>query len=139
MTDTVDEDTTTGKKKVGTSKKYKENPQFVAFVKELELQRARGYTIHPKIEKLKTILIQHFASRLTEEGPGDDTKIMVFSSYREVVDDIVTELNNDRPLIRATHFIGQGMDKQGKKGLSQKEQLAVSTVKFWLSSVCSLG
>ncbi len=78
MTDTVDEDTTTGKKKVSSSKKYKENPQFCAFVKELELQRARGYSIHPKIEKLKTILIQHFASRLTEEGPEDDTKVMVF-------------------------------------------------------------
>lgn len=138
MTDSVDETTADGKKKAGSSKKYKENTHFCAFVKELELQRARGYTIHPKIEKLKAILIHHFASRLTEEGPGDDTKVMVFSSYREVVDDIVTELNKDRPLIRATQFIGQGVDKQGKKGLSQKEQLAVSIVTFHSPPVYSL-
>lgn len=91
------------------------------------MQRSGGFKPHPKIEKLKTILIQHFGSKISDEGgeDGDDTKVMVFSSYRGVVDEIVQELDKERPLIRAARFIGQGVDKQGNKGLAQKDQLEV--------------
>ncbi|CAA7264708.1 unnamed protein product [Cyclocybe aegerita] len=117
-----------GKKSKG--KKLKDDPNFRILMTELESQRARGFDIHPKVEKLKTILIQHFGSRLAEkDGEGkdniDESRIMVFSSYRAVVDEIVEELDKERPLIRATRFIGQGADKQGKKGLAQKQQLEV--------------
>ena len=97
---------------------------------ELENQRSRGFSTHPKVEKLKQLLIQHFGSKLgdeTEDGSADDTRVMVFSSYRTVVDEIVEELSRERPLIRASRFIGQGTDKQGKKGLAQKEQLEVGS------------
>ncbi|KAJ3508308.1 hypothetical protein NLJ89_g5829 [Agrocybe chaxingu] len=118
-----------GKKK-SKGKKLKDDPNFHILMAELESQRARGFDIHPKVEKLKTILIQHFGSRLAEQdGEGtdnlDESRIMVFSSYRAVVDEIVEELDKERPLIRATRFIGQGADKQGKKGLAQKQQLEV--------------
>jgi len=91
------------------------------------MQRSGGFKPHPKIEKLKTILIQHFGSKISDEGgeDNDDTKVMVFSSYRGVVDEIVQELDKERPLIRAARFIGQGVDKQGNKGLAQKDQLEV--------------
>ena len=39
-------------------------------------------------------------------------------------------LNEERPLIRATRFIGQGTDKQGKRGFAQKEQLDVGFLYF---------
>lgn len=97
-------------------------------MQELEAQRARGWGSHPKIEKLKSILINHFGSKITDEpgeGEVDDTKVMVFSSFRGVVDDLVEELDKESPLIRAARFIGQGADKQGKKGMSQKEQLEI--------------
>jgi ATP-dependent DNA helicase MPH1 len=94
---------------------------------EFELQRAHGFSVHPKVEKLKSILIQHFGSKLPEEdATAEDTKVMVFSNYRGVVDEITDALNKEQPLIRATRFIGQGTDKQGKKGLAQKEQNDVS-------------
>lgn len=111
------------------SKSLQDDPHFKTLMLELETQRNRGFGTHPKVEKLKEILIQHFGSKIgdeTEDGNVDDTRVMVFSSYRAVVDEIVEELSRDRPLIRASRFIGQGIDKQGNKGLPQKEQLEVS-------------
>ncbi|KAF5312582.1 hypothetical protein D9619_003333 [Psilocybe cf. subviscida] len=117
------EDAEGGGKKNASSKKLKEDPNFRALMNEFERQRAHGFSVHPKVEKLKSILIQHFGSKLPEEdGTAEDTKVMVFSNYRGVVDEITEELNKEQPLIRATRFIGQGTDKQGKKGLAQKEQ-----------------
>ncbi|KAF8895043.1 hypothetical protein CPB84DRAFT_1816042 [Gymnopilus junonius] len=115
-----------GSKKNTGGKKFKDDATFRALMQELELQRARGWGSHPKIQKLKSILINHFGSKLADEpgqGEADDTKVMVFSSFRGVVDDLVEELEKEKPLIRAARFIGQGADKQGKKGMSQKEQL----------------
>ena len=50
---------------------------------------------------------------------------MVFVTYRECLDEIVERLNTEQPLVRATRFVGQGADRQGKKGFAQKEQLEV--------------
>jgi len=127
---TTDEDAEGGKKKNATVKRLKDDASFRLLMLELETQKARGWAVHPKVEKLKQILIQHFGSKLPEEGEDDvnDTKIMVFSSYREVVREIVRELDKERPLIRATQFVGQGTDKLGNKGLAQKEQLEVSNL-----------
>ncbi|KAF4623919.1 hypothetical protein D9613_001611 [Agrocybe pediades] len=124
---TADEDPQGGKKNNATVKRLKDDASFRTLMLELETQKARGWAVHPKVEKLKQILIQHFGSNLADEGEEntDDTKIMVFSSYREVVREIVRELDKERPLIRATQFVGQGTDKLGHKGLAQKEQLEV--------------
>lgn len=111
-------------KKDKKSKSLRDDPHFKALMLELETQRNRGFGTHPKVEKLKQLLIQHFGSM---DGSVDDTRVMVFSSYRAVVDEIVEELSRERPLIRASRFIGQGVDKQGNKGLPQKEQLEVSS------------
>ncbi|PPQ76176.1 hypothetical protein CVT26_009353 [Gymnopilus dilepis] len=116
-----------GKKKKKGGKNFTDDPNFRALMQELQAQRARGWGSHPKIEKLKEILINHFGSKLPDEpgGEEDNTRVMVFSSFRGVVEDLVEALDKDRPLIRAARFIGQGTDKQGKKGMSQKEQLEV--------------
>lgn len=126
----MDKDVPGAAKQNNSSKRFKNDPGYVALMKEVEAQRQAGWGVHPKIEKLKTILIQHFGSKLAddpEDGNQDTSKVMVFSSYRGVVQELVKELNKDSPLIRATEFIGQGTDKQGKKGLQQKEQLEVGT------------
>ena len=117
-------------KKDKKGKNLRDDPHFKTLMLELETQRSRGFSTHPKVEKLKQLLIQHFGSKLgdeTEDGSVDDTRVIVFSSYRTVVDEIVEELSRDRPLIRPTRFIGQGADKQGNRGLQQKEQLEVSS------------
>ena len=73
---------------------------------------------HPKIEKLKALVLQHFANAQNEEPEEDgstETRAMVFAQYRDAVDEIVEELNKEQPMIRAERFVGQGLDKAGKK------------------------
>jgi ATP-dependent DNA helicase MPH1 len=111
----------------------KKDPAFQALMDEMELQKSRGFAIHPKLEKLKTLVVHHFGQRLpnnvasnVDEHPGEDTRAMVFVTFREAVDEIVNFLNQESPLLRATKFIGQGIDRKGNKGLAQREQLDVS-------------
>jgi ATP-dependent DNA helicase MPH1 len=63
-------------------------------------------------------------------GNAQETRAMVFVTNRGCVDEIEEMLNEERPLIRATRFIGQGTDKQGKRGFAQKEQLDVGFLYF---------
>lgn len=95
--------------------------------------RLGGFSVHPKVEKLKTLLIEHFTQKgLEAEGQGSDdgepnsnSRAMVFASFRQSVGLITESLNKEWPLIRAVPFMGQSVDKHGKKGCGQKEQLEV--------------
>ncbi|KAI0932449.1 hypothetical protein AcW1_000425 [Taiwanofungus camphoratus] len=109
---------------------------FKALMNEMETQKTRGFALHPKMEKLRVLLVQHFAKDMLdrEEALGDGGQVadaaghsraMVFVSFRECVDEVVEMLNQESPLIRAVRFIGQGTDKQGRKGIAQREQLEV--------------
>ncbi|KAF7339675.1 P-loop containing nucleoside triphosphate hydrolase protein [Mycena sanguinolenta] len=115
-----------GKKKTPKPNKFRDNSQFQAVIKELEQQRLRGFQAHPKMDKMNTLVIGHFAQKLGDDGQeAEQTRVMVFVSFREAVGEIVDVLNAQKPLIRASPFIGQGTDKQGKKGMAQKEQLDI--------------
>ena len=102
--------------------------------------------MHPKMDMVKTLLIEHFAQkRLDKEdavasGGGDDlsgdSRVMVFASFRQNVDLLITMLNKENPLIRAVPFFGQGTDKHGNKGYSQKGQLEVG---IYCAQCCSFG
>lgn len=103
---------------------------FQSLMKKFEEQAARGFSVHPKMELLKTLLIDHFAKQLPESEGETSThtgqsRAMVFVSFRECVEEIVELLNKESPIIRAKAFIGQSTDKQGRKGYAQKEQLEV--------------
>ncbi|CEP17934.1 hypothetical protein [Parasitella parasitica] len=76
---------------------------------------------HPKMDHLVSILLNHF-TRLSE---GEVSKVMVFSSFRSSVLDIRAVLDRHKPIIRSTIFVGQASDKQGSKGLNQREQQEV--------------
>ncbi|KIJ68754.1 hypothetical protein HYDPIDRAFT_106998 [Hydnomerulius pinastri MD-312] len=118
-----------GKKKAPSKNQLKTDPTFQKLLADLEAHRTRpgGFGMHPKMETLKTLLVQHFGARMAEDGGegGEDTRAMVFVTYRECVDEIVEVLNQDAPLLKAYKFVGQGTDKQGRKGFAQKEQLEV--------------
>ncbi|KAF8213318.1 hypothetical protein K438DRAFT_1902438 [Mycena galopus ATCC 62051] len=115
-----------GKKKTPRPNKLRQNPQFQAVIKELDAQKLGGFSLHPKMEKLNTLVVGHFAQKLGDDGQEtEETRVMVFVTFREAVGEIVDVLNAQKPLIRASHFIGQGTDKQGNKGMTQKEQLDV--------------
>lgn len=110
--------------------KLKSDPMFQKLLIDLEAGQKRpgGFGMHPKMDTLKTLLVQHFGQKISEgdrEGDVNDTRAMVFVTYRECVDEIVEVLNRESPLLRATRFVGQGTDKQGKRGFAQKEQLEV--------------
>ncbi|KAF9821870.1 hypothetical protein IEO21_00300 [Rhodonia placenta] len=129
---------TSGKRSISRNvqDKLQKDPAFAALIKEVEDQKNRGFSLHPKMEKLRVLLVQHFAKHMLdkEEVQGDaahvaqiaeSSRVMVFVSFRECVDEVVEVLNKENPLIRATRFIGQGTDKQGRKGIAQREQLEV--------------
>jgi ATP-dependent DNA helicase MPH1 len=141
----VEGETDSGAPPVSGTTKTKKNtkmgsdPNYQAIIKELELQKRRpnGFVAHPKMEKLKMLVIQHFASKTAdpdiETGEGaalvnnitEDTRVMVFVTYRNCVEEIVAFLNQEQPLIKATKFIGQATDKDGNRGFGQREQLDV--------------
>lgn len=77
------------------------------------------------MEKLKALALEHFSQETDAEGEKVSGMI-VFAEYRDCVDEIVLMLNEERPMLRATRFIGQGTDKQGKKGIAQKDQIEAS-------------
>uniref|UniRef100_UPI0037E7E5E7 Fanconi anemia group M protein n=1 Tax=Semicossyphus pulcher TaxID=241346 RepID=UPI0037E7E5E7 len=85
---------------------------------------------HPKLEKLEGVVLQHFtlwAERSADSnGPHEvSTRVMIFSSFRESVQEIAGMLNRHAPLIRVMTFMGQASAGKGVKGFTQKEQLEV--------------
>ncbi|KAI0321123.1 hypothetical protein OF83DRAFT_1051753 [Amylostereum chailletii] len=113
------------------------DPAVQAVLQELERQSIVGFAIHPKMEKLKMLIIQHFGQKMPDtdvqvvesigeaENAAVSTRAMVFVTNREAIDEVVEFLNQESPLIRSSKFIGQGTDKQGKKGMLQREQLDI--------------
>uniref|UniRef100_I3J6F7 ATP-dependent RNA helicase FANCM n=1 Tax=Oreochromis niloticus TaxID=8128 RepID=I3J6F7_ORENI len=107
-------------------------PTFMDFYKEMEtmfMKPSAGpdepfiYS-HPKLEKLEEVVLRHF--RLWAESPQEvSTRVMIFSSFRESVQEIAAMLNRHAPLIRVMTFMGQASAGKGVKGFTQKEQLEV--------------
>ncbi|KAL0076648.1 hypothetical protein F4703DRAFT_1884568 [Phycomyces blakesleeanus] len=80
---------------------------------------------HPKINSLIHSIKHHFENNQTSSIGHTNTKVIVFSSYRSSVEEIVKVLSKHQPLIRCCSFIGQASGKNGTKGLNQKEQQEV--------------
>ncbi|XP_061600211.1 Fanconi anemia group M protein [Cololabis saira] len=85
---------------------------------------------HPKLEKLEEVVLRHFRvwaeSSPDNNGPqGVSTRVMIFSSFRESVQEIAAMLDRHAPLIRVMTFMGQASAGKGVKGFTQKEQLEV--------------
>ena len=124
-----------GENPVGKTNPQKKPPAITKEPKYKELMmglEGQGkFPPHPKMEKLKSLVLEHL---LTKGATGEDpepaesnpnTRVMVFVTYRECVEEVVDYLNLESPIIKATKFIGQGTDKVGRKGFAQKEQLEV--------------
>ena len=83
---------------------------------------------HPKLAKLEEIILEHFV-HFQEENPDDPearTRVIIFSEYRDSVNEITEVLNQHRPIIRVMSFIGHSSAGRASRGFSQKEQLKVS-------------
>ncbi|XP_070787812.1 Fanconi anemia group M protein [Pituophis catenifer annectens] len=85
---------------------------------------------HPKLKKLEDVVLQHFRSwkkrqdQTTSEVTPTDTRVMIFSSFRDSVQEIAEMLNYHYPLVRVMTFVGHSTGKN-TKGFTQKEQLEV--------------
>ncbi|NWS41538.1 FANCM protein, partial [Probosciger aterrimus] len=89
---------------------------------------------HPKLKKLEEIVIEHFKSwkkrcsdQVTTGSPSVDavgTRVMIFSSYRDSVQEIAEMLSRLHPVVRVMTFVGHSTGKS-TKGFTQKEQLEV--------------
>ena len=107
-----------------------EDPQLNCVISLIESFSGSGSAVHPKMEKVKSLALEHFTPAAGEEttslgnGPSQ-SRMMIFATFREIVDELVMFLNEEQPLIRASRFIGQGTAK-GQKGMTQKEQLSVN-------------
>ncbi|XP_030640988.1 Fanconi anemia group M protein [Chanos chanos] len=89
---------------------------------------------HPKLQKLEEVVLQHFqtCSQSSDASSGSlsppqgvATRVMIFSSFRESVQEIAEMLNRHRPLIRVMTFMGQASAGKAVRGFTQKEQLEV--------------
>ena len=99
------------------------DPAFKSVLREAEhMIHSPGYVSHPKMDMLRTEIIQHFTQARDRDF---DTRVIVFVTFRGVVDEIVQCLNEHKPLLKATRFVGQGKDKGGGKGFAQKDQIEV--------------
>ncbi|XP_015904384.2 Fanconi anemia group M protein homolog isoform X1 [Parasteatoda tepidariorum] len=75
---------------------------------------------HPKLKKLLEVVLNHF--RTIDDK---NTRVMIFSQYRDSVHEIVDMLNLHQPMVKCMSFIGQASKSATSAGISQKQQLKV--------------
>ncbi|XP_051723833.1 Fanconi anemia group M protein-like isoform X3 [Ctenopharyngodon idella] len=84
---------------------------------------------HPKLQKLDEVVLRHFQtwaeSSESKASTEVSTRVMIFSSFRESVQEIAEMLNRHQPLVRVMTFMGQASAGKGVRGFTQKEQLEV--------------
>ncbi|RXM93759.1 Fanconi anemia group M protein [Acipenser ruthenus] len=116
------------------------NPDFMGLYQQMEAMfvDSRGASAtradrpfvysHPKLRKLEEVVVEHFQSWSQREGQpcaGGATRVMIFSSFRESVQEIAEMLSRHQPLIKVMTFMGQSSAGKGVRGFTQKEQLEV--------------
>ncbi|XP_007901994.2 Fanconi anemia group M protein [Callorhinchus milii] len=87
---------------------------------------------HPKLQKLEDVVVDHFKSWVESQdlsAPGRksdvvNTRVMIFSSFRDSVQEIAEMLTQHQPLVKVMTFVGHSSGKS-MKGFTQKEQLEV--------------
>lgn len=104
------------------------NEMEAMFVKPADGLEETFIYSHPKLERLEQVVLQHFrqwAERTAGSDEAVGSRVMIFSSFRESVQEIADMLKLHAPLIRVMTFMGQASVGKGVKGFTQKEQLEV--------------
>ncbi|WFD33117.1 DNA helicase [Malassezia sp. CBS 17886] len=90
------------------------NPRFRRVIEMVDALSEHGVVAeHPKMTVLRNTITAHFAA-------AQDTRVMVFCTFREVVAEIVAMLKAAG--LRAAPFIGQSTDSKGNRGYTQRVQ-----------------
>ncbi|XP_057199777.1 Fanconi anemia group M protein isoform X3 [Triplophysa rosa] len=109
------------------------NPVFMDLYRDMEVTFKKPNTdskepyvySHPKLQRLDEVVSQHFKTSGSDPSDGVNTRVMIFSSFRESVQEIADMLNRHQPLVRVMTFMGQASAGKGVRGFTQKEQLEV--------------
>ncbi|KAI1112491.1 hypothetical protein F5Y14DRAFT_421848 [Nemania sp. NC0429] len=109
--------------------KYKrqiaENTSFQEMMNKIDRWiRNEDFVGHPKLTHLSDTVLNHFmdAGDGREGNASSNTRIIVFSEYRDSAEEIVRVLNSHKPLVRAAVFVGQA-DSKRSEGMKQAEQI----------------
>lgn len=102
------------------SNTLKADSNYQALMIQLEKLRAPSFPYHPKMDRVRSLLIDYFV-----RNEGANTKAMVFTSFRHSCEELVQMLEEHAPIIKPIRFVGQSNDKKGAKGMTQKQQLEV--------------
>ncbi|KAI8878588.1 P-loop containing nucleoside triphosphate hydrolase protein [Backusella circina FSU 941] len=106
-----------GKGATGTDRAIAANSDLRLLINTLKRDmETPGFMGHPKMERLVALLLEHFSNS------DEHSKVMIFSSFRNSVDEICRALMVHHPMIRCSEFVGQASGKSGTKGLKQTEQ-----------------
>ncbi|KAG0529043.1 hypothetical protein BDA96_05G064400 [Sorghum bicolor] len=101
----------------------RKNDLFWRLKQKMKLSSSQGTGMTPKVEELKRLMLEHFST----DSNSTSSKIIIFSHYRESVNEIYCSLQNiDDKLIKPVKFIGQSSAGNNQlKGQSQKTQQAI--------------
>ncbi|KAI0395807.1 type III restriction enzyme [Xylariaceae sp. FL0594] len=108
--------------------KYKkqvlEDKSFQEMMNKMERWlRSKDFVGHPKLTHLCDTVLNHFMDAGDDhDGSTSNTRIIVFSEYRDSAEEIVRVLNTHQPLVRAAVFVGQA-DSKRSEGMKQAEQI----------------
>lgn len=102
------------KKLISHLEPWSKNPEFIG---------------HPKLEYLKSVILNHFMDAGEGRDSGDDktqmaTRVMIFVHFRDSAEEVVRVLKRYEPMIRPHVFVGQSSAK-GSEGMDQKTQLKI--------------
>ncbi|NXX97074.1 FANCM protein, partial [Centropus bengalensis] len=109
---------------------YRFNRILYCFISFLSLEKKGEFIYgHPKLRKLEEIVTEHFKSWKMESSVAAadssvDTRVMIFSSFRDSVQEIADMLSRLSPVVRVMMFVGHSTGRS-TKGFTQKEQLEV--------------
>ncbi|KAI0136566.1 type III restriction enzyme [Xylariales sp. AK1849] len=120
-------DETEGKGEKGSKFKRQliESPDFQKMMSTIGgWAKKDDFVSHPKLTALSGTVLNHFidAGEGREGGESSNTRIIVFSEYRDSAEEIVRVLNRHKPMIRAAVFVGQA-DTKKSEGMKQSEQI----------------
>ncbi|KAI1760343.1 P-loop containing nucleoside triphosphate hydrolase protein [Hypoxylon sp. FL1150] len=113
-----------GEKGPKTKRQILDSPHFQEMMDKIAFWlKKEDFVSHPKLTCLSDTILNHFmdAGEGRDNGPTN-TRVIVFSEYRDSAEEIVRVLNRHSPLVRAAVFVGQA-DTKKSSGMKQAEQI----------------
>lgn len=114
-----------GAKAPKNKKQITDSPAFQEMMRKIATWSAvDDFVSHPKLTCLSQTILNHFldAGECREGSTSSNTRIIVFSEYRDSAEEIVRVLNRHKPTVRAAVFVGQA-DSKRSDGMKQAEQI----------------